>query len=387
MSSTASRAAGRSGTRTSIARPAAPGPSSTTRGLIIGVLASLTFATSGAFLKPLLESGWSPAAAVTIRAGVGAIVLLPIALFALRGRWDSVWRARWRIVGMGLIGVAGTQLVYFASLQRIPVSTALLIEYLAPLLLVGFVWVTTRRAPKAVVLVGSAVAVGGLVMVIGPGSFGATDGLGLVFAGLAAVGCAIYYVIAARPSDGLPPVAFAAFGLLLGSLVLGVAGLLGLVPFTMDFDSVAMFGADVPWWLPLVFVGVVGTAFAYVTSIAASEMLGSRLMSFVGLLEVVFASVFAWILLGEALTILQLLGGVAILGGIALVRSEKQADVPLEPGSVDDAAQVSTGADDTPLIPTPAPVLVAEEAADHPDDAAPADAPVTASVASQGSSA
>jgi hypothetical protein len=95
-----------------------------------------------------------------------------------------------------------------------------------------------------------------------------------------------------------------------------------------------------------VFVGVIGTAFAYVASIAASEMLGSRLMSFVGLLEVVFASIFAWVLLGEALTITQLLGGVAILAGIALVRSEKQADAPLEPGSVDESAEPSGVADE-----------------------------------------
>ncbi len=323
------------------------GSTATTRGLITGVLASLTFATSGAFLKPLLENGWSPAAAVTVRAGIAALVLLPFALVAVRGRWSAVWRGRWRILGMGLVGVAGTQLVYFASLQRIPVSTALLIEYLAPLLLVGFVWVTTRRAPRAVVLVGSAVAIGGLVLVIGPGALGATDGLGLFFAGLAAVGCAAYYVIAARPSDGLPPVALAAAGLLLGSLSLALVGGLGIVPLTARFGSVEMFGADLPWWAPLVFVGVIGTAFAYVASIAASEMLGSRLMSFVGLLEVVFASIFAWILLGEALTITQLLGGVAILAGIALVRSEKQADVPLEPGSVDDAALV-TGESATP---------------------------------------
>lgn len=303
-----------------------------TRGLVIGVLSSMAFATSGAFIKPLLEAGWSPAAAVTARAGLAGILLAPVAIVALRGRWDAVWRARWRILGMGLIGVAATQLMYFASIQRVPVSTALLIEYLAPLLLVGFVWATTRRVPRPVVLIGSVVAIGGLVLVIGPGSIVANDGLGLVFAGLAAVGCAIYFVIAARPSDGLPPVAFAGIGLLLGSLVLGLVGLVGLVPFTANFGSVDLLGSPAPWWVPLGIVALVGTAIAYVASIAASERLGSRLMSFVGLLEVVFASVFAWILLGEALTPLQGLGGVLILAGIAFVRSEKSADAPLEAG-------------------------------------------------------
>jgi drug/metabolite transporter (DMT)-like permease len=328
---------------------------STTRGLLVGVLASLTFGTSGAFIKPLLESGWSPAAAVTARAGIAGLVLLPIAIGALRGKWAAVWRARWCILGMALIGVAGTQLVYFASIQRIPVSTALLIEYLAPLLLVGFVWARTRRMPRAAVIVGSVVAIGGLVLVIGPGSLAAADGLGLLFAGLAAVGCAIYYVIAARPSDGLPPVAFAAAGLVLGALVLGLVGVLGLVPFTARFGSVVLLGAPIPWWVPLVIVAVVSTAVAYVASIAASERLGSRLMSFVGLLEVVFASLFAWVVLGEALTPLQLLGGVLILAGIAFVRSEKQADAPLEAGAADQSFALPTNSEavPSPIMKTP----------------------------------
>lgn len=316
--------------------------SRTTRGLILGVLASATFGTSGAFIKPLLESGWSPAAAVTIRAGIAGLVLLPIAIVQLRGRWSALWRARWRVIGMGLIGVAGTQLAYFAALTRIPVSTALLIEYLAPLVLVGIVWVRTRRPPRTVVFVGSALAIGGLVLTIGPGSIGGTDGLGFIFALIAMLGVVGYYLIAARPSNGLPPVAFASSGLMLGSLVLGVSGAVGIVPFVANFGVVPLGSAEVPWWVPLGFVALLGTAFAYVASIIASESLGSRLMSFVGLLEVVFAAVFAWLLIGETLTLLQGLGGVLILGGIALVRMEREADVPLEPGSVDEDAQLAT---------------------------------------------
>ncbi len=302
-------------------------------GLVIGVLASVAFGTSGSLAKPLMEAGWSPAAAVTVRAGLAGILLVPFALAALRGKWDVVWKARWRILGMALIGVAGTQLVYFAALQRIPVSSALLIEYLAPLLLVAGVAVMTRRMPRPLVLVGSAVAIGGLVLIIGPvgggDALGAEPILGYVFAALAAVGCALYYVIAARPAHGLPPVAFAAFGLVLGSLSLGVVGLTGLVPFDIVLTDVNALGGVVPWWAPLLILAAT-TAIGYAFSITASQMLGSRLMSFVGMLEVVFASLFAWVLLGEALGPFQLLGGVLILAGIAFVRSEKQVDAPLE---------------------------------------------------------
>lgn len=297
--------------------------SSTSVGLVIAVIAALAFGMSGAFIKPLLDAGWSPAAAVTVRALIGGVVLTPVALLAVRGNWAAVWRARWRIVAMGLIGVAGTQLVYFASLQRIPVGTAILVEYMAPVLLVLFVWATSRRIPKAVVVIGSVVSIAGLVLVVSPGVDGALDLLGLIFAGLAAVGCAMYYVIAAKPSDGLPPVALAASGLLLGGLALGAVGLTGLVPFTMTFGQVSMLGTTVIWWVPLLIVGVLATALAYAASITAAEMLGSRLSSFAGLLEVVAAALYAWILLGEQLSWPQIVGGGLILVGIGFVRSEK----------------------------------------------------------------
>ncbi len=315
--------------------------SSPSLGLVIAVIAAATFGMSGAFIKPLLEAGWSPAAAVTARALLGGVVLLPIALVSLRKKWSALWRARWRIVAMGLIGVAATQLVYFAALERIPVNTAILIEYMAPLLLVGFVWATSRRMPSVVVLIGSVVAVVGLTLVVSPGRSGSFDLLGLGFAALATVGCAIYYVVAARPSDGLPPVALAACGLVLGGLVLGMAGVSGIVPFTATFGAVHLLGTTVAWWFPLLVVGVLATAVAYATSITATEMLGSRLASFAGLLEVVAAALYAWILLGESLSALQLIGGVLILVGIGFVRAEKRgAATMLEPGAIPESTPV-----------------------------------------------
>jgi len=299
--------------------------SSPSAGLAVAVIGSLSFGTSGAFIKPLLAAGWSPSAAVTARVLLGGLVLLPLALISLRGSWPALWRARWRMLTMALAGVAATQFFYFAAIQTIPVATAALIELLAPLLLVGVAWVTTRRGPHALVLVGSLFAVGGLVLVVGPGAIRAVDPLGLLFAVGAMVGCAIYFVIAARPSDGLPPVGFAASGLVLGGLALGALGATGVLPLAATFGAVPLAGTDLPWWVPLVIVAVVSTALAYVAGITSAEALGSRLASFVSLLEVVFAALFAWLLLGEQLTPLQLLGGALILGGIAAVRASDSA--------------------------------------------------------------
>ena len=84
------------------------------------MVAAASFGLSGAFIKPLLESGWSPGAAVTVRALTGGVLLAPMAVYSLRGNWSALWRGRWRVLGMALIGVAGCQLVYFAAIQRIP---------------------------------------------------------------------------------------------------------------------------------------------------------------------------------------------------------------------------------------------------------------------------
>jgi drug/metabolite transporter (DMT)-like permease len=305
--------------------------SSTSIGLLVAPLASLAFGTSGALGKSLLETGWSPLAAVTFRALIGGVVLAPFAIRMLHGHWSALWHARTRVLIMALVGVAGTQLLYFCAINLIPVSDAVLLEYLAPLILVVWAWARSRHIPKLVVLIGSVVAIGGLVLVVSPQTGTHLSILGIVLALLAAVGCAIYFVIAAKPSDDLPPVALASAGLVLGALTLGIVGATRILPFTLATENVRLLGTDLPWWVSLVAIGVVSTAFAYWASITATEMLGSRLSSFMGLLEVVAATFYAWILLGQQLRWPQLVGGALILAGIALVRAEKKDDVPLEP--------------------------------------------------------
>lgn len=299
---------------------------STATGLLIAALAALAFGLSGPFAKPLLEAGWSPIAAVTMRSLVGGLVLAPFAIAALRGRWRALWRARIRILAIGLIGVAATQLAYFAAIERIPVGTGILIEFTAPLLLVFFVWARSRRMPKAVVLAGSVFALLGLGLVVSPGNGGALDPLGLVFAAAAAVGCAVYFVAAAKVDEDLPPIAVASVSLVLGGVVLGLIGASGLLPFTVTTGTVNLFGGATAWWIPALIVAVLATGVAYATSITASQMLGSRLASFAGLLEVVASTFYAWLLLGEQLTVPQLVGGLLILLGIGFVRSEKTRD-------------------------------------------------------------
>ena len=296
-------------------------------GIFLGLAAGLAFGAGGAIVKPLLESGWSPGAAVFFRITVAAVLLLVPGLIALKFDLRPLWRAKWTVLVYAVVAVAGVQLAFYTAIARIPVSTALLIEYLAPVALVAFAWLRTRRMPQFVVLAGSAVAIAGLVLVIGP-TGGPLDPFGVVIAGVAMLGVAVYYVLGERSDMGVPPIALAAAGCLIGCLVLGAAALTGLVPFEVEFTNVEFFGGVAPWWVPVLMVGAISTAFAYVAGIQAIRLLGTRLSSFLGLSEVVFAAVVAWALLGEAIGPVQALGGILILGGIVLVRLERRASAP-----------------------------------------------------------
>ena len=292
-------------------------------GIVLGLASGLAFGAGGAIVKPLLESGWSPGAAVFFRITVAAVLLAVPGLIALRFDLRPLWRAKWIVLVYSVIAVAGVQLAFYTAIARIPVSTALLIEYLAPVALVAFIWLRTRRAPQLVVLAGSVVAIAGLVLVIGPAG-GPLDPFGVAIAGVAMLGVAVYYVIGERSDLGVPPIALAAAGCVIGCLVLGVAALTGLVPFETEFTDVEFFGGTAPWWVPVLMVGAISTAFAYVAGIQAIRMLGTRLSSFLGLSEVVFAGIVGWVLIGEAIGPVQLIGGVLILGGIVLVRFERR---------------------------------------------------------------
>src|SRR3954469_4253252 len=137
-----------------------------TAGLIMAVVSALAFSSSGPMIKPLLEAGWSLGAALLVRMGLSGLLLAPALVLAVR-RERSFLRRHWRIIlGFGLTAVAGCQILFFAAMQRMPVAVALLIQYLAPVLLVVLAWVRTRRSPSMLVIAGSVVAIVGLVLVV-----------------------------------------------------------------------------------------------------------------------------------------------------------------------------------------------------------------------------
>ncbi len=293
-------------------------------GMVATLCASAAFASSGPFAKSLLVAGWSPGSIVMARVGLAGLVLLIPGLYAVRARLGVVRRNLGQILTFGLVAVAGCQVAYFSAVQRVPVGVALLLEYLGIVLVVLWAWVRSRRAPSTATLMGVGLALAGLVFVLdlpaGAAKGGGLDPVGVAWGLVAAIGLATFYVLAAHGDPQLPPVTLAAFGMLVGALALGLLGVVGVLPVSVATQPVVFRGAALPWWLAIAEVALVAAAAAYTLGAIGARRLGATLSSFVGLAEVVFAAVFAWLLLGEAPTPVQALGGALMLGGVAAVR-------------------------------------------------------------------
>lgn len=292
-------------------------------GLGLALASSAAFATSGAFAKSLLIGGWSPGAVVTLRITIAALVLLVPTLWVLRGRWGILRRSGRLVIGYGLTGVAGCQLAYFYAVSHLSVGVALLLEYLAPVLIVGWLWLRHRQAPRRLTVIGVVLAMAGLMLVLD-----VLGGMRLSVAGVmwglaAAVSLVLYFLITASVDEDLPPIALAGSGLVVGAAVLWLAGLTGILDTTRGASTVVVGSAPVPWWVPVLVISIVAAAFAYVAGVAAVRMLGAKVASFVALSEVLFAVLFAWLVLAELPTPVQLLGGALIVAGLVAVRADE----------------------------------------------------------------
>jgi drug/metabolite transporter (DMT)-like permease len=289
-------------------------------GLGFALVSATGFGMSGALARGLLDTDWSPGAVVLVRIALAALVVAPFGAVALRGRWALLRRNAGLVTTYGLLAVAGAQFCYFSAVSYMQVGPALLIEYTAPAAVVSWMWFRHGQRPGPLTLVGAAIAVTGLVLVLDLLSGADLSLPGVLWALAAMVGAATYFVISADESNGLPPLVLASAGLVVGAAVLGLLGLVGVLPMHATTTATTYAGRTVSWWVPLVVLGVVTAAVAYTTGILAGRRLGSRLASFVALFEVLAAVLFAWLLLDELPAPVQLLGGLLILVGVVGVK-------------------------------------------------------------------
>ena len=298
-------------------------------GLGLGIVSAAAFGTSGALAASLIDAGWSPGAAVTARVAIAALVLTVPAMVQLRGRSVPLRRNSGLLVMYGLLAVAGAQLCFFNAIAHVSVGVALLLEYSAALLVVGWLWLRHGQRPRRLTAGGGVVALGGLALVLNLTGDQHVNLPGTLWGLGAAVGLAGYFVLSAGVSAALPPLVMAWGGLAVGSVALLAAGALGPLEMRAPQVDVVMLDMRISWLVPLLGLALVAAAFAYIVGIAAARVLGARLAAFVGLTEVLFAVAFAWLLLDQVPLPIQLAGGVLVVAGIALVRYDELRGPPL----------------------------------------------------------
>jgi drug/metabolite transporter (DMT)-like permease len=298
----------------------------TDRGYLGGFALALTsassFGLSGSLARSLLDVGWSPAAVVATRVGGAFLILLIPCLFLLRQIGLPTGRQSLRLLAYGLVAIALAQLCFFSAVQYLSVGVALLLEYLAPVMLIGWHWARSHRRPAWPVLAGAGLSMVGLAFVLDLRGGLSLNPIGVAWGLAAAVCLSAYFLLSEENGTDAPihPLLLTTAGTGIGAGVLLAASAAGILPLAAAPGAAILAGQAVGWWLPVLLLILVCAVFAYLSGIVAVRRLGSSLASFVSLTEVIFAVIFAFVLLGQRPGLMQLLGGVLILAGIGVVQ-------------------------------------------------------------------
>jgi len=322
-----------------------------TVGLLLILVSACAFGGSGTAAKPLMDAGLTPLDVVWLRAAGASLVLLPV----LVKHRDLPRRRPGMLLGFGLFAVAGCQGLSYASLALIPVGVSLLIEYLGPPLLLGYVRFVQRRRVSRQAAAGALLALVGLGCVVQVwDGFGGLDPWGVLLA-LGAAFCQVGYFVlaegvshgqaadpgteqAADPSGGparhpVDPIALSAYGLLIGTVVFTAVARPWSMRWSVFAHDADMGGHHVPALLLLGWVVLIATVLAYVTGTAAVSRLSAPVAGVIASLEAVVGTVLAWVLLGQHLALPQIIGGLLVLTGACVAQtSGVSAPAAQDPG-------------------------------------------------------
>ena len=270
----------------------------------------------------------SPLRLTEFRVTGAAAVLLPIVAAVTLGNrrahrparmtWDR--RAVLVVVAYGLIAFVAVQSLYFVAIHRLPIGVALLIEYFAPALVALWVVFVQHRPQPRATWFGIALTLVGLALIARPWAGFALDGIGVAAALVAAAALAAYFLLAESAGERMPGLELCAWAATVGAAALALVLPWWSFPWRALARHAELAGHPTPVWLLLVLVVVVGTVIAYLTGIGALTYLPAPVVAAVATVEVVVASVTAWVLLDERLSTPEIVGGAVLLGGAVLAQ-------------------------------------------------------------------
>jgi drug/metabolite transporter (DMT)-like permease len=320
--------------------------SSRRRGLLFVVSGSVLFAINGTVSKAVLVAG-VPALRLTELRVTGTFVLLTLAILVIRPRSLLVTRRELpMLVAYGVVGIALVQTFYFVAIRRLPVGVALLFEYTAPILVALWAHFGQHRRLPSRFWWALAAAMVGLAMVAQVWR-GATLSLIGVVAGFgAAASLALYFVLGERTMRGgtRDPYSFTAWGFGVATVVVAVLQPWWSYPWSLltRRSTVIDVLPAVPVWALVAWVVVLGTLVPYLLTLASLGHLSATASSVASMLEPVLAGAIAWIVLGEALAPVQVVGAGVVLAAIVVAELTGGHPMPTEAAVPTDAGPPSS---------------------------------------------
>lgn len=300
-----------------------------TRGYLLYLTAATAFALNGTVSKTLLLSGLDSARLSQIRV-TGAFLILFI--FVAATNRHALRIRRKEIIPLlvyGVLGVAMTQYLYFVALEYLSVGVALLIEFTAPIMVALWFRFGYREPTRKTVWLALAISLLGLALVAEVRQGFTLAPIGVAAAFGAAIALAIYFLMGERIVHAQPPrdaVSLTMWGFGAASLFWAIAAPWWSYPWSsLEGDAVPLgtFELVAPIWTLTLWMILLGTMIPFWLTIVSLHHLKASQASTIGLVEPLLAIAFAWILLGETMTAIQMIGGALILGGVVLAERSR----------------------------------------------------------------
>jgi inner membrane transporter RhtA len=240
-----------------------------------------------------------PAGTAWLRLTAGAIIFIIIA----RPRLNAIRKKDWPfIIALG-VNTGLVTIGFLAAVQRIPLGTAVAIEFLGPLTVATF----KSRTRKA--MIWPVIAFIGVLMMTRPW-LGEVNGLGILFAAAAAFGWGTYIVLTARIGDSYDGLTGLALTIPIAAITSAAFGAVAVIP---RFD-VALVGQA--FFLALL-LPVLPFALELISLRHMSESAFGTLMS----VEPAFGTLLGLIILHQQASLLQLIGvSLVVLAGVGSQR-------------------------------------------------------------------
>ncbi len=289
--------------------------------------AATLWAVNGTISKVILASGVSSLRLSQVRT-TGALVGLVLVLLVTA---PSRLRVRARelpfLAVFGICGLAFVQWFYFLSIHRLEVGIALLIEYLAPLLVALWARYVFHEPVRRRIWYALALALFGLGLILNVGEGGPVSTAGIAFSLAAAVTYATYLLLAEHAIGDRDAVSLLAWGFGFAAIFWSIVAPWWSFPAGRVAESVSLLGHldghHLPVWALMAWMIVLGTILPFFLLVSALKHLPATRVAIVAMLEPVVATVVAWAWLGESLSALQLTGALVVLAAIVLAQTAR----------------------------------------------------------------